>query len=178
MYLRVFIFLFFSLECLGLVPGKMPNGESKRFYPNKSSPREDLKSLQPKEAQLILKHWSNNIAVQPEINKEDYHILKRINELNNFINLNTDPHYVYLIWCPSGVLQEVLFMVLVYSVHTPRTLLVSILIPSPFWDSSQIESIELKRSLEDLADRANMELELDYLYEKDTRFELAWQFWK
>ena len=53
-------------------------------------------------------------------------------------------------------------------------LAVSLLVPSPYWESSQIGSYKLKRSLEDHAKESGRALDLDLLYATDARHKLEW----
>ena len=164
-------------QTVALTPGKLPNGRLRRFVANEQFPCSDLKSVEEKQALLISKHWMNNIIVHPVIQPEDEHVLKRIQRLHQFAEKNRDSRYVYLLWVPEGVMYEVLFMVLLHVGTNPDTLTVSFIIPSPYWDSSQIESHELKRALEDLAEKSKKELNLEPLYQKDPRYRLAWKDW-
>lgn len=175
--MKIVSLLLVCMTVSALQPSRLPNGDLKRFCPNKQTPCTDLKSVESYEATIIAKHWANNIAVQPILNKEDKHILDRIERFNEFSRESRDPRYVHLLWVPDGVNYEVLFMVLVHVNGDTDTLTVSLLIPSPFWDSSQIESTELKRALEDLATQSKKRLDLSGLYRNDIRFKLAWKDW-
>ena len=49
---------------------------------------------------------------------------------------------------------------------------------SPFWDQDQIDSNELRLALIDQNERNNCtKINLEYLYEQDLRYKLAWATW-
>lgn len=173
MFLRILFTL--SITANALSPGRLPNGELHRYTTNKLSPSSDLKSVEKMHAVLVTKHWLNNIAVQQVIPPEDEHIVKRIERLQEFAKQAEDPCHVYLIWIPAGAMQNILFVVLVLVEGenvTPQCI-----VPSPFWDSSQIGSYKLKRSLQHLAEAANRTLELGPLYKNDPWYKLSWNNW-
>lgn len=173
--LRMFLFCLVSSMTSALPPGKLPNGELHRYTTNHLSPSSDLKSVQKLEAALVARHWMNNIVAQPTVLPEDENIVNRIGRLCEFAEQDEDPRNVYLIWVPAGVMQNVLFIVLVH-VEGDRVV-PRFLVPSPFWESSQIGSYKLKRALQHLANEANRELDLEWLYENDPRYKLAWKNW-
>lgn len=174
--MRLWWLLRLVIPTCALIPGRLPNGQSKKFTPHPTRPASDLKSVEPHEVVFLMKHWTNNIEVNHHMNKEDKHILKRINSLASYIQLDKRYPCVYLIWIPNGYMYEVLFILLIHVNENPRVITPCILIQSPFWDSSQIESIELKHALIDLANQTNRTLNLDPLYQNDPRYRLAWNF--
>ena len=165
-------FLFIVSVCAALTPGKLPNGELRRYSANKQSPSSDLYAVQKNEACIVAQHWVNNIVAQPEVPHEDAHIVERIEKLRHFAEANTDERYIYLLWMPKGVLRDVLFIALV---RVDDDVTVSLLVPSPYWDSTQIGSHKLKRALQDLAHKANQTLDLEALYRNDVRYKLSWK---
>jgi hypothetical protein len=174
--MRLLALCLVCFNALALQPGKLPNGQLRRFRVNEDLPCSDLKAVEADEAIMIMKHWKNNIMVQPSLNKEDKHILERIYTLEKFINENDDPRFIYLIWVPEGIIYEVLFLVMV--LVTKECFIVSFLVQSPYWDSSQIESTELKRTLEHLSSQTQKNIYFTELYKNDVRFKLAWKDWQ
>ena len=154
-----------------LTPGRLSSGEMRRYVPNKQAPSGDLYAVERKEACIIAKHWMNNIAAQPEVPQEDAHIVERIERLCDFAESDDDGRNVYLVWMPDGVMRDVLFITIV---HVGVDLTVSLLIPSPFWDSTQIGSYKLKQALHHLGDKSGYSLNLTSLYKNDVRYKLAW----
>ena len=77
-------------------------------------------------------------------------------------------------WVPKCIYgsKDVLFIVVCENVDT--RCVIKQVIQSPFWSSEQIESNELKLTLEAFA---NSKLDLDYLYKHDLRYKLAWATW-
>jgi len=157
--------------CAALIPGKLPNGELRHYSANKDSPSSDLYAVRDTEACIIAQHWLNNIVAQPNVPQEDAHIVERIEKLHEFVEANDDEHYIYLLWMPNGVLRDVLFIALL---RIDKDIAVSLLVPSPYWDSPQIGSYKLKQALQHLADEAKQPLNLETLYKNDVRFRLSW----
>ncbi len=154
-----------------LMPSRLPNGEVRRYVVNKEAPSSDLFAVERKEACIIAKHWMNNIAVQPEVPQEDAHIVERIDRLCDFAESDEDERNVYLVWMPKGVMRDVLFITIInVGVH----LTVCLLVPSPYWDSTQIDSHKLKEALHHLACESGYSLDLTFLYKNDVRYKLAW----
>jgi len=165
-------------QAYSLFPGKLPNGQLKKFTATEQYPCSDLKAVEDKQALLISKHWLNNIIVHNVIQPEDKHVLERIHRLHHFIENNVDSQYVCMLWVPEGVMYEVLFIVILRVTINPNIVTVCLLVPSPYWDSSQIESYELKRALEDLATNSKKSINFEALYENDARYKLAWHDWQ
>lgn len=173
--LRMILIMLIPSITLTLSPGRLPNGELHRYVTNHISPSSDLKAVENMHAIFVTQHWMNNIAVQDIVPPEDEHIVKRIERLQEFAKHDEDPCNLYLVWIPAGVMQNILFIILVRVEGenvTPQCI-----VPSPFWDSSQIGSYKLKRSLEHLAEKANRTLELGELYKNDPWYKLSWNNW-
>jgi hypothetical protein len=184
MFWKLIKFLFVAVSVTGIKPAKMPNGNPRK-YQSRLDLTLDLKVITIQEATFISKHWLNNIIdVNGNSCKEDIQIIDKINNLEiyrqNLENKGTtrNNETMILAWMPKGVYNDLLFIVCCEVDRPNRDLFVNLLVQSPFWDSSQIESIVLKESLEQLAIRANCTLHLDPLYNADSRYKLAWKNWK
>ena len=173
----VFALLFTNNNISALQPSKTPSGKSRKYTPNKISPYEDLKSISASEASFVSRHWLNNIIQSQSINQEDISIVDNINKLEEHIQHVFSNHEevsnVYFAWIPKGgYMKDVLFIV-VLEVRDDRNIL-KVLIQSPFWDSSQINSKYLLKSLEDFSKISNRKLDLYEFYEDNIRFKLEW----
>lgn len=170
--------LFISIPIvLGLQSAPLPNGQPKRFTPNHASPASDLKEVDSYHAMSIARRWTEDIILHPVINKEDKHIIERIQRFENFIHTNEDQRYFNFVWEPIGQTNEAIFIVLLHVNDKTNTLRLSLVIPSPYWESSQIESLELKRAIENFALKTKKTLCLDRFYQNDIRFRLEWKYW-
>tara|TARA_Y100000768_G_scaffold385225_1_gene370928 strand:- start:1665 stop:2243 length:579 start_codon:yes stop_codon:yes gene_type:complete len=173
----VFALLFTNNNTSALQPSKTPSGKSRKYTPNKISPYEDLKSISASEASFISRHWLNNIIQSQSINKEDITIIDNINKLEEHIQHVFSNHKevsnVYFAWIPKGEYMKDVLFILVLEVRDDRNIL-KVLIQSPFWDSSQINSKYLLKSLEDFSKISNRKLDLYEFYEDNIRFKLEW----
>lgn len=111
---------------------------------------------------------------------ENLHIVKDINQLDTYIQKYNETDDLFLGWVPRNKNnpQEVLFIVV--ACHDKNTNYFSIkqLVQSPHWDSSQIESIQLKIALMAIVNVKNYTaLDLRELYAHNTRYFLAWETW-
>lgn len=159
-----------------LLPNRMPSGNPRIFHPNIENPCRDIETVDSSKVSFIAKHWVNNIMVAPQINKEDKHILERIKRLDLFVQYCDGPQIRFMVWKPLGPYDEVLFLV-VSRIREKRNgdfLCVKLLIQSPFWDSEQINSKELKNALESLCKESEMKLDLSFVFEMDMRYKLEW----
>lgn len=179
-----FIKILLITSCVyGIKPPKMPNGKSRK-YKSSADLTLDLKVITIQEATFISKHWLNNVIDKNGNSfKEDLQIIDRINKLEmyrqkleNKNELNKNETMI-LAWMPKGIYNDLLFIVCCEVDKVNRDLYVNLLVQSPFWESSQIESVVLKNSIEHLAERANCTLNLDTLYNSDSRYKLAWKNW-
>jgi hypothetical protein len=167
----------------------LPSGNKKIFQPNKLERNRDLMLVSPANINLLTKHWLNNIlACSKEIEPEDKYVIKQIDDINEYIKGNTRQIYsktndcnmknLYIAWCPKGYFKEIIFIVVGDILLEERTYKVKYVLHSPFWDSTQIDSIHLKYALEDLINNIdNFKLDLSYLYENDERYKLSWINW-
>ena len=200
-------FLFLIIVTQALMPKKLPNGKIVRFIANLKHPECDLKVITPGSASIISRNWLENIVVDvvaKENNKlknnvfsnqnifeyEDLHIVTGINKLEGYIqetyqankdNIKDEKKNIFLAWSPKGMhgRTEVLFLI-VAQIHVLRKeFIIRHLIQSPFWDPAQIDSSELKKALiaQNTINNCTT-INLDYLYENDLRYKLAWAVWE
>ena len=137
--LRYIIFLMnYSLFLFSnaLPPKKLPNGNSKTYKPNLTSPRNDLRLLTTSETNIISKNWLENIVVyvanqKKKENKlnlleyEDLHIVTSIHKLGASIDRTNRQSYktwadlyskysdtLYFGWMPMSLqgFQDILFL--------------------------------------------------------------------
>ena len=179
MFRKLFIIcaIFTNNAIYALQPSKTPSGKSRKYSPNKISPYEDLKSISASEASFISRHWLNNIIQSTKINHEDISVIDNINKLEEHIQYVFSNHEevsnVYFAWIPEGgYMKDILFLI-VLEVREDRNIL-KLIIQSPFWDSSQINSKYLLKSLEDFSKISNRNLDLYEFYEDNIRFKLEW----
>ena len=188
--MRISLSLCFLLLCLSnktncLTPQKLPSGMNKKFEVNKSERNKDLKIMSAANINLLTKHWLNNILCSKEVYPEDKYLIEQIDIVNEYIKCNTRKLYtktndtdmknIYIAWCPKGYYKEIIFIVIGELLLEERSLAVKYIIHSPFWESSQVSSVNLKYALEDLISNVyNLKLDLSYLYENDERYKLSW----
>lgn len=202
--LSFFILLFFSYMGSSLTPGRLPNGKLKTFI-SSIPPSKDLHKINYSQASLITKNWLQNIvvaSVQREKNKlekriknkskdkqissglfemEDAHIVTSINQLEGYIQKHRAPQDIYMCWKPKSNegIQSVLFIIVAEVDKENKKFSIKQLVPSPFWSPEQIESNELKKALIDMNDINNCtEIDMNYLYQHDLRYRLAWATWR
>tara|TARA_A100001015_G_scaffold316104_1_gene429556 strand:- start:3077 stop:3706 length:630 start_codon:yes stop_codon:yes gene_type:complete len=200
------VLLLFSISYLAwsLKPHQFPNGKLVKFSPNKMSPSKDLVRLEPGKASIITRNWLENIILEvmndeksdSQKNKnfkkrnifeyDNLHIVTHINQLETHIQetfsvkKKNDQLDLFLAWKPKGNhgRNEVLFIIFLKLIVDKKELVVKEIVQSPFWDPVHIDSNYLKMALEDLnSQNDNVTLVLDYLYENDIRFKLAWSTW-
>lgn len=196
------ISILYFIPSICLNPKRLPNGKMYKFKPNKISPSSDLKVINAGQASLITKNWLENIVVDVfnrenkklQENKfsktsifdyDDLHIVTNINLLEKYIQesyekSNQGKKTLFLSWMPMGEhgRNEVLFIIVAYILVEKQEFVIRHLIQSPFWDPAQIDSNELKIALEDQNSKNNCTtINLEYLYENDLRYKLAWAVW-
>jgi len=180
---KILIFFDILLISKSLAPKRLPNGKKRIFVPNFEKPELDLKILSVGETSIICKNWMSNILLSvpmkskssDKINCDDIHIISSI------VNLNLDEsdklHFGWNPYCLQGF-NEVLFIVSVKLDKENKIMQIENLIQSPFWDSEQIESIFLKKSLISLNNSTNLtKICFDKLYLQYPRYQLAWENW-
>ena len=203
---KYFVGLFCLYSINALSPKKFPNGKIIKFHSNIMTPSKDLKVIDAGQASLISRNWLQNIMVEimetkPYIaneldnhfdNKnvfdfEGLHIISSINKLENYIQdsygknkVGQEKSNLFLAWTPKGEhgRTEVLFIIVVQIYVEKKEFVIKHLVQSPFWDPVQIDSTELKYALIDQNKKNNCtKINLDFLYDNDLRYKLAWAVW-
>jgi hypothetical protein len=130
--------------------------------------------LTPSKARFIAKHWENNILNSGlEIMNEDVYVLNKIDELMGLTAKKNN--YIYMSWTPSSVIDEVLFIIVGETMSDKKEFVIKLIVQSPFWDSKQISSENLKYAIEDLIYGIdNVSLNMTYIYDNDLRYKLSW----
>ncbi len=168
------------------------NGFNTKYIPNKK-PELDLELLAPSQALRISKSWMQNI-IEDYIdckninfgdkleNKSypmitDFHILDSINSLEKII-IEDNVNDLFFAWIPETELSYHQVLFLIVAENCTSEFKIKMLVQSPFWSPSQIESVHLKNSLTEISilyGFANIDLE--FLYKHDLRTKLAWSTW-
>ncbi len=185
-----------------LMPKRLPNGKPYKYTANIQDRTSDLKVIKPGQASLISRNWLQNI-VADLVNREnkklvnqvftdtgvyeydELHIVSNINKLENFIQESyqqqgKEKAHMFLAWMPKGVYgrEEALFIIVVEIHKKYKEFIIKHIVQSPYWDPEQIDSNELRLALIDQNERNNCtRINLDYLYDQDLRFKLAWATW-
>lgn len=169
-------YFFFLYSVLALEPNRLPNGNLKKYISRKNR-LNDLIELNKGQASIISKNWMANIMIRKKeilsIHQEisDLHILSKVDELECILQ-EDNQNNIYYAWSPKCIYnyKDVLFLITIEKKKKKQ--IIKQVLQSPFWTPEQIESIELKKTLD----------KLDYihyntLYEKDSRYKLAWFLW-
>ena len=189
-----------------LTPKRLPNGKQYKYTSNKYSPSSDLKVIKPSQAALISRNWLQNIVAhmfsshnQKKLNRgfsennmfeyDDLHIITNINKLESYIHDSYEEKFkmkknflsrIFLAWMPESLhgTKDALFIIVVEINSETKEFIICHLVQSPFWDPAQIDSNELKVALENQNEKQNCTtINLEYLYENDLRYKLAWATW-
>ena len=185
-----------------LMPKRLPNGKPYKYTANTEDRSSDLKVIKPGQASLISRNWLQNIVadifnrennklMKKEFTKtgiynyDELHIVTSINRLESYIqeSYNAQGKYkahLFLAWMPKGMhgREEALFIIVAEISSKDQEFIIKHLVQSPFWDQDQIDSNELKLALIEQNERNNCtKINLDYLYEQDLRYKLAWATW-
>ena len=185
-----------------LMPKRLPNGKPYKYKANMQDRSSDLKVIKPGQASLISRNWLQNIVAdlfnrenKKLINKEftkteiynydELHIVTSINRLESYIqesyNLQgKERAHIFLAWMPKGMhgREEALFIIVAEIAPKEQEFIIKHLVQSPFWDQEQIDSNELRLALIEQNERNNCtSINLEYLYEQDLRYKLAWATW-
>ena len=170
----IILLLFFIVGAWSLNPLGLPSGNQKKYTINPVSRVNDLNLLTPSKARFIAKHWENNILNSGlEIMNEDVHVLNKIDELMALTAKKNN--YIYISWTPSSVIDEVLFIIVGETKSDKKEFVIKLIVQSPFWDSKQISSENLKYAIEELIYGIdNVSLNMTYLYDNDLRYKLSW----
>jgi hypothetical protein len=150
----------------------------RNYVPDSIAPSSDLYAITGRQASIISMRWLHNIVqYNPSISIEDEHSVEQINKLETYIQARMTNDDVYLAWMPKGDTKDVLFLVVSAVDTDEQSMIVKMLVQSPYWHMGQIKSLELKKALEHLACEINTELRLDELYNKDPRYKFEWGNW-
>ena len=192
------------LMCLtsSLMPKRLPNGKPYKYTANIQDRTSDLKVIKPGQASLISRNWLQNI-VADLVNREnkklvnqvftdtgvyeydELHIVSNINKLETYIQESYQQNgkeqgHMFLAWMPKGVYgrEEALFIIVVEIHKINKEFIIKHVVQSPYWEPEQIDSNELRLALIDQNERNNCTtINLEYLYDQDLRFKLAWATW-
>tara|TARA_Y100000389_G_scaffold205142_1_gene264019 strand:+ start:11136 stop:11669 length:534 start_codon:yes stop_codon:yes gene_type:complete len=169
------IIIIFFIRVHGLPPNKNGLGMHKKYTSN-TQKYLDLKQITTTQASTISKSWLINIMSFGNIHPEDEHVICKINELESYIQEHRTLDYRYCAWMPrcNFKTKEVIFIVILYDAN--NILHVKLLLQNPYWDSIQIDSLELKKTLLSLAEKENKKLNLDEIYATDFRYALEWLY--
>lgn len=173
----LFIFL---IQVNSLSPAKLPSGKPRSYKYNDENPEADLKQITAQEASFISRHWLNNILQPKKICKEDVVILENINALEGLIQEQfTEDMQVnikYLAWTPKGITEDVLFLIVIQNYQNTSEL--KLLIHSPFWDSSQINTDCLLKSIHKYSLKHGNMLDINKFIDRNIRYKLIWHNFK
>ena len=187
---------------VALMPKRLPSGKPYKYTANIQDRSSDLKVIKPGQASLITRNWLQNIVAdlfnresKNLINKEftktgiynydELHIVTSINKLESYIQESYNKEgkekaHLFLAWMPKGMYgrNEALFIIVAEIAPKTQEFIIKHLVQSPFWDQEQIDSNELRLALIDQNERNNCTtINLEYLYEQDLRYKLAWATW-
>ena len=171
---RYFIYIYMLCS----IGGNSLQVPPRKFIPNRLSPSSDIYSISGSEASTVSKYWLHLILQKTSvIAKEDEHIVKQINHLESYIQEHLSKKNIYMAWMPKGSSKEVLFLVVASVDTSQKTMNIHLLVQSPTWSMEQIESIEMKKALVDMAINTCTELSLTELYKNEPRYSLDWNNW-
>lgn len=200
--LRVLLIVFLIVKTNSLIPKRLPNGKPLLYEANKLNPSSDLKIINPGQASIITRNWLQNIVVEmvqrenknlvhQDFSKkglydyDDLHIVMNINKLESYIQESYElsrkktPH-LFMAWMPRGVYgrNDTLFIIVATIDAEKKEFGIRHMVQSPFWDPEQIDSDKLRLALLDQNEKNNCTtINLEYLYEHDLRYKLAWATW-
>ena len=168
------------------------NNFSAKYIPNKK-PELDLKLIASSQALIISKSWMQNI-IQDYLdyknfnfenqleNKSctmitDFNILDSINSLEKIIKEDDKDDLFFFAWVPKTIYSYEQVLFLIVAENCTNKFKIKLLVQSPFWNPSQIESINLKNSLEEISLHYGfVNIDLDFLYKHDLRIKMVWSF--
>tara|TARA_B100001758_G_scaffold247706_1_gene266665 strand:+ start:9214 stop:9855 length:642 start_codon:yes stop_codon:yes gene_type:complete len=201
LYKLLVLFLVLPLN-LTLMPKRLPNGKPYKYISNRNDRSSDLKVIKPGQASLISRNWLQNIVadlfnrenkmlINNEFTKtgiynyDELHIVTSINRLEAYIQESYNIQgknnaHLFLAWMPKGIYgrEEALFIIVAEISVKSQEFIIKHLVQSPFWDQEQIDSNELRLALIEQNERNNCtKINLEYLYEQDLRYKLAWATW-
>ncbi len=172
---KLYIIIYFFIYVNALPPKKNGFGKQKKYTSN-TNKYLDLKQITTSQASIISKNWLTSIMSFGNIQPEDEHVISKINELESYIQECRTLDYRYYAWMPKCNIRtkDVLFIVIMHD--TNNFIELKLLLQNPYWESTQIKSIELKEAVFSLAEREKKNLNLDEIYATDFRYALEWLY--
>jgi hypothetical protein len=181
--------LFFIIPLISSFSFKK-NGFSAKYIPNKN-PELDLKLLASSQALRISKSWMQNIiedyldytnfTFENQLENKscsmitDFHILDSINSLEKIIKENDINDLFFFAWIPETIYSYEQVLFLIVAENCTSKFKIKLLVQSPFWNPSQIESVHLKNSLEEISLHYGfINIDLEFLYKHDLRTKMVW----
>tara|TARA_B100000524_G_scaffold335498_1_gene224743 strand:+ start:1168 stop:1761 length:594 start_codon:yes stop_codon:yes gene_type:complete len=181
--------LFFIIPLISSFSFKK-NGFSAKYIPNKK-PELDLKLLASSQALRISKSWMQNIiedyldytnfTFENQLENKscsmitDFHILDSINSLEKIIKENDINDLFFFAWIPETIYSYEQVLFLIVAENCTSKFKIKLLVQSPFWNPSQIESVHLKNSLEEISLHYGfINIDLEFLYKHDLRTKMVW----
>lgn len=168
------------------------NGFNTKYIPNKN-PELDIKLLASSQALRISKYWMQNIIEDyldldyKNFNFEnklenkscsmitDFHILDSINSLEKIIKEDDISNLFFFAWMPESIYSYKQVLFLIVAENCESKFKIKLLVQSPFWNPSQIESVHLKNSLEEISLHYGfINIDLEFLFKHDLRTKLSW----
>lgn len=172
-----------------------PNPNYRKYIPN-INPDNDLYKISSSQASVISKEWLENIIIDTFSNHnkkgsvlrlsnklleiEDAHIVSSINQLEDYITNHRQETDIYLAWMPISIkkIKTPIFLIIAEIDNINKLFIIKQLVQSPFWEPEQIDSNQLKIALTNYKIKFNCTgIDLNYLYEHDLRYKLAWATW-
>lgn len=143
--------------------------------------KKDLIRIGHSKASILSKHWLQTI-LQTFVALGQQHVLlgnnepivNKINQLEQYIQENRETYDYYLAWIPPSIppgRKDVLCIVVCQ--EKKGEVVLKQIVPSPFWSSEQISSIELKKTI----DATYQNIDMTELYAHDVRIKYEWYTW-
>ena len=176
--------------------GKMNRGGNVKF-PRMgyiSDPENDLYKITNAQASTITKYWSEILKVSVpqsgvfETTAADYkkyrvdsysHLYEGVNDFERYLNYHRSDEDMYLSWQPkkrSHKFAVTLFIVAAEIDPLEQLFKINMVLQSPMWkDSRDISSLELKKALENVNEKANC-TKIDYSPMKKTNLRFYWSW--
>jgi hypothetical protein len=143
--------------------------------------KKDLVRITHSRASIISKQWLQNILKTFVILGQQHILLEnnepsvnKINQLEQYIQENRETYDYYLAWIPPSLppgRKDVLSIVVCQEKN--GCVVLKQIVPSPFWSSEQISSMELKKSIDATYQNINM---MEF-YTHDARIKYEWYTW-
>ncbi len=178
---------------------------NKEFYRKPYNLHNEIKILNNQQVDLITNNWRQNIInhlrlshyenidfkrfdsnyyyIPDEVDNTDQEIiLNKLLLLDKFLD-NNKQEYMFIGWTPteknSDTNKFLLQLVLLSPDYHQKKINIIQIIDSPFWDSDQISSLELKESLEQFIKTYKkfnyFSIDYNNLYQQNLRYKLEWR---